>query len=100
MPVESEYAPERLKPEWVREPAQHFSRAELTGHVNNDLARQAHHPREEPRWSLAAVQRQRRIAGVTGHASILLCSRRAYCAVDADFTEPSNLPTNSLSAPP
>ena len=75
VPVEPEHAAERLKPEWIREPAQHLARAVLAREIDHDLAREAHHAAEQPRRRLAAVQRERCVSGVAGHEQILPAHR-------------------------
>ena len=72
MPVEAEDAAERLKPERIGEAPEHLARAELADEINDDLARQAHHAREEPGRRLAAVERQRSVARVARHVSIVV----------------------------
>src|SRR5207245_1753190 len=67
MPVEAEHAAERLEPERIGEAAQHVARAEFAREIDRDLARETDHSPEAPRGRLAAVQRERRVAGVTAH---------------------------------
>src|SRR5438067_4522646 len=68
MPVEAEHAAEGLEPERIGEPPQHLFAAELAGDERDDLARQRHHAREEPRRRVAAVQRQMGESGAAQRA--------------------------------
>src|SRR5437868_2723930 len=66
MPVEAEDAAESLEPVRVGEPAQDLFRPEFADHKEDDLARQADHPLEEPSRRLTAVEWEMRVAGA-GH---------------------------------
>src|SRR6185437_15787015 len=103
MPVEPEDAAERLKPERIGEPAQDVVHAVLARQIDDDFARQPHHAAEEPGGRFAAVQRQRCVAGMARHETILCDRSRASgqgWLADDDVTDASILPTTSSSAAP
>src|SRR2546423_10648320 len=70
VPVEPQYAAERLEPVWVGEPREECRASMAQDDRLGDLGGELPHAIEQPARGFAAVQRQRRTSGAMRHAAI------------------------------
>jgi hypothetical protein len=78
MPVETEYTAEGLEPERIGQATQQLLGTAIGNDMCGDFAREARHPRKQPRWRAAGMQRKVGEAGATGHVRSYGFLRRRY----------------------
>jgi hypothetical protein len=78
MPVETENTAECLEPERIGQSTQQLLGTVIGNDVCGDFAREARHPRKEPRWRSAGVQGKVGEARATGHVKSYGFLRRRY----------------------
>ena len=92
MPVETEDTAECLEPERIGQATQQLLGTAIGNDVCGDLAREARHPRKQPRWRSAGMQRKVGEAGATGHVSSYGFLRRRYVNDGPGFWIQSKVP--------